>query len=197
MKDEDSYWKYAVLKENKIIISNNSVGVSVPVNLNIVSSQEMISASGLNERLNERMPEVNKSDQAVSQKAGSALGSLQSTGTLKVIVVRVEFPDKKMQVSSNLNYFNQILNSTGGAKDYFAEASYGKLTVNFDISQKVYSLPFSASYYSNPETSLIVNNAMNSANADIDFSQYDAVIVVHAGAGEEITANPFDYWSQR
>ncbi|MFN3739139.1 MAG: M6 family metalloprotease domain-containing protein [Thermodesulfovibrionales bacterium] len=85
--------------------------------------------------------------------------------------------------------------------NYWSEASYGKLQVNITISQKIYILPHSMSYYGDESYSALENliyDSITQADSDIDFSQYDAIFIIHAGAGEETDLNgdtPKDIWS--
>jgi M6 family metalloprotease-like protein len=91
---------------------------------------------------------------------------------------------------------------------YWNENSYGQLTISVDVSPAVYQLPHSTSYYGN-ETSPALENliydgitaAKNDANPATrvpDLSIYDAILIVHAGAGEESDVNDDssnDLWS--
>lgn len=71
---------------------------------------------------------------------------------------------------------------------YWSEVSYGKLTVNISVSSRVYTLPKKMADYGNESYRAIENliyESITSADPDIDFSQYDGILIVHAGAGEE------------
>jgi M6 family metalloprotease-like protein len=86
--------------------------------------------------------------------------------------------------STDYNYW--INKATTRFQQYFAEVSYNNLTVNITVSN-VYTLPNPMCYYgreTDTDLTRLIVNAVNTAN-DINFSQYDAVILVHAGAGEE------------
>ena len=90
---------------------------------------------------------------------------------------------------------------------YWKEASYGLLPLSIDISQKIYQLPHTTVAYGG-ETSATIENliydSVIAALADTDpltkpnFSNYDAVLIVHAGCGEESDVHgdtPGDIWS--
>ncbi len=88
---------------------------------------------------------------------------------------------------------------------YYTETSYGKLTANITVSANVYRLPQPMCYYRDETDagieSLIID-AVTAADNDIDFSPYvspnGAIVIVHAGAGEETDVNsnsPRDIWS--
>jgi M6 family metalloprotease-like protein len=90
---------------------------------------------------------------------------------------------------------------------YWAEASYGKLTITVDVSPVVYRLDRKMSHYGSESNAALENmiyDSVKAAEADanpatrVDFALYDAVLVVHAGAGEEtdVTGNSSnDVWS--
>ena len=90
---------------------------------------------------------------------------------------------------------------------YWNEVSLGKLTITVDVSPVVYRLGRKMSHYgseSNAALENIIFDSVKAAEADanpvtkVDFSLYDAVLVVHAGVGEEtdVTGNSSnDVWS--
>jgi M6 family metalloprotease-like protein len=77
---------------------------------------------------------------------------------------------------------------------YWNEASYGTLAITVDISPVVYRLGRKMSHYGNESSAALENliyDSVTAASADtnpatrIDFTLYDAILVVHAGVGEE------------
>jgi len=90
---------------------------------------------------------------------------------------------------------------------YWNEVSYGLLTVNISVTAKIYRLPQEMGYYGDNDFSFadienLIYDSITAADADIDFSQYvspfGAVLIVHAGAGEESDVDgnsPNDFWS--
>jgi M6 family metalloprotease-like protein len=91
--------------------------------------------------------------------------------------------------------------------EYWKEASYGLLPLSIDVSQKIYQLPHTTVWYGGETAASIENlifDSITAALADTDlsmkptFSNYDAVLIVHAGCGEESDINgdtPGDIWS--
>lgn len=86
---------------------------------------------------------------------------------------------------------------------YYREVSYGLLTIQVDLSSKVYRLPHKMSYYGDESDSALQNliyDSISTASTDtsISFSTYDAVLIIHAGVGEEsnvLGTTPNDIWS--
>ncbi|HET7319603.1 MAG TPA: M6 family metalloprotease domain-containing protein [Nitrospirota bacterium] len=89
---------------------------------------------------------------------------------------------------------------------YWSEASYGALTITVDISPVVYRLGWKMSHYGSESSAALENliyDSVTAAAADanpatrIDFTLYDAILVVHAGVGEEtdIGNSSNDIWS--
>ncbi len=90
--------------------------------------------------------------------------------------------------------------------NYWNEVSYGLLTVTINVSAKVYQLPHVMAHYGNETDAALQNliyDSITTAMTDttvpaIDFTQYDAVLIVHAGAGEEsdvLGDSSNDIWS--
>jgi len=91
--------------------------------------------------------------------------------------------------------------------NYWAEVSYGLLTVTVDISPVVYQLPYAMAHYgseTSPALENLIYDSITTALSDTNpitkptFTNYDAVLIVHAGVGEETdisgtTTN--DIWS--
>jgi M6 family metalloprotease-like protein len=85
--------------------------------------------------------------------------------------------------------------------NYWKEVSYGLLPIQVDISTKVYRLPNVLSYYGSETAAAIQNliyDSIQSAQTDTDFGLYDAVLIIHAGVGQETAPygmTPSDIWS--
>ncbi len=85
--------------------------------------------------------------------------------------------------------------------NYWREVSYGLLPIKVDISSKVYRLPNILSYYGGETVAAIQNliyDSIQAAQTDTNFSLYDAVLIIHAGVGQETAPygiTPNDIWS--
>ena len=131
------------------------------------------------------------------------------TGNPKGLIILVEFSDLKFTSQEGYDaptYFNEMINGenfdifggTGSARQYFADQSGGKFIPDFDVLGPV-TLPEKMVFYGandrygedeNPH--LMVTQAIEILDADIDFSRYDndgdgvidSVYVFYAGQGE-------------
>ena len=139
-----------------------------------------------------------------------------SSETKKGLVILVNFSDKKM--TYKISDFNSMFNDEGYSKnkhigsvrDYFRDQSYGQLIIDFDIVGP-YTLSNPMSYYGENKDQkegedlhpgLMVAEACNKANADVNFSDYDwdddgevdQVYVIYAGYGEASGADDNTVW---
>ncbi|MFC1555501.1 FG-GAP-like repeat-containing protein [candidate division KSB1 bacterium] len=134
---------------------------------------------------------------------------------LRIAAIRVEFQEDEYFLTSgnglfdlsdnpdtllidppphNRTYFRDQLEAM---KRYYARVSNNKLTLSYDVfpagENDAYSLQNEMMYY-NPNTteeeldirlSELLRDAVTAADNDVDFTQYDAVIVFHAGVGSD------------
>jgi immune inhibitor A len=137
-------------------------------------------------------------------------------GTLRVIVVLVEFPDKKMNETKEHYedlFFSKGKVSTGSVYEYYQEVTNGLVTIQGEVSGP-YMLPRPIADYANGEsgtgktepnartmaydTAVIADPAVNFSKYDNDGDGYvDAFVVIHAGEGAEETASKSDIWSHK
>ncbi|HKW50351.1 MAG TPA: M6 family metalloprotease domain-containing protein, partial [Candidatus Eisenbacteria bacterium] len=150
--------------------------------------------------------------------------SAGAIGTFKCVVILLQFSDHP---ADTLNHsaadYQDLLFSVGtrpggSFRDYYREVSRGQ----FDVDGVVigwYTADSLYSYYTNglsgfgvfPKNSQgMVSNAVDRADADIDFSQFDnngpngvpdgfvdGLFVIHAGPGAEETGSGSDMWSHK
>jgi len=84
-------------------------------------------------------------------------------------------------------YFDHLMQDV---TDYYTNVSGGEFTLNFTVYPRTVNLPhpmwFFGDHPDNGEQPvLMARDVVDSLDAEIDFSLYDTVILVHAGAGEE------------
>lgn len=138
------------------------------------------------------------------------------TGIVRVIVVLVDFNDKKMETDKS--HFEELFFSvgslsTGSVRDYYREVSQGKVDIDGQVVGP-YRLPEAYSQYTNgasgtgsafPNARTMARDAAIAADPEVNFAEYDndgdgfvdAFIVIHAGTGGEMTGSPGDIWSHK
>ena len=144
-------------------------------------------------------------------------------GSRKALVLLVDFADKA--ATQTQGHFNDMLFSTGSyatgsMRDFYREASYGKLDVIGEVSGTGgptigwYRAPQPKSYYTNNDFGFgdhprnaqkLVEDIIDLAASQVNFAQYDndgdgivdALIIIAAGSGGEATGNKGDFWSHK
>ncbi len=128
--------------------------------------------------------------------------------TLRVLALQVQFADSLMggQPGSNRTavrdsawFANELMHT----EQYFRGASRNRFTFQWTLEDSLYSLPNGMGYYGadSKEEERVVELAqtlIDLADANVDFSQYDHVFIIHAGAGQETDINadsPNQIWS--
>lgn len=150
----------------------------------------------------------------------SVYASFPTEGTIRSVVILVEFSDVQFIIPSPNEAFTRLLNEpgysenggTGSARDYFIENSYGAFTPTFDVYGP-YRLEKTEAYYGgngsqgsdvNPEQ-MIIDACNAAANAGVDFSLYDMdndgmidnVFVYYAGYNEAEGGGAGTIWPHR
>jgi immune inhibitor A len=135
------------------------------------------------------------------------------TGHLMVLMLCVDFTNVKHSSSHTVLYEKGLGDSpTNSMATYYAEASYGKLTLSADCfgwynstkSMDSYGAP-SGGDKDNPLLYQLVTEAIQAADPYVDFSRYDQdgdgyvdyLMVVHAGNDEAMSGQANDIWSER
>lgn len=136
------------------------------------------------------------------------------TDTLKAIVILVDFSDNIGDTP--IAHYDSILSSCGcypygSMRDYYLEVSYNDIEfITTIVGWFRMSQPYS--YYTNGNYGFgsypmnaqrMVEEAVWAADSCVDFSEFDnnndgfidALFVVHAGPGAEVTGSVYDIWS--
>jgi M6 family metalloprotease-like protein len=124
-------------------------------------------------------------------------------GTIRVLVLAVSFRD----VSPILSIAELRQEWFGTVSAYYHEASFGKLKIEGDV-YGWYKLPYTQSHYGldchaiNDANCSGINQSWKIANdtiplveKDVNFSNYDYYVFLHAGAGQETSLRNDDIWS--
>ncbi|MCH7548147.1 MAG: hypothetical protein IH969_01190, partial [Candidatus Krumholzibacteriota bacterium] len=112
--------------------------------------------------------------------------------TLRVIAFQVQFADSLMggQPGSHrpeLRDSTWFANELAHLRDYYRGASRGRMELDWELDGTLYTLPKGMGFYGDDrfEEIRVVELAQTliaSADASIDFSRYDHVFIIHAGA---------------
>jgi immune inhibitor A len=139
-------------------------------------------------------------------------------GTVRVVVILVDFSDKAMTATGS--HFHDLFFSSGvlphgSVKEYYTEVTNGLVTLDGDVLGP-YRMPQTLAWYANGNYGIgkgpgdfrspqLAYDAAVAADPHVNFAPYDndgngfvdAFIVVHAGPGAEVTGNSGDIWSHK
>ncbi len=154
---------------------------------------------------------------AESTIRAAALERAPLRGTVRVLVVLVDFPDKAMK-RTTAERMQQLFFSTselehGSVREYFTDVSRRKIKIDGQVVGP-YTMPRPLTDYvgsengtqgTQPNARTLADDALTACVDDVDLSPYDndgngyvdAFIVVHAGRGAEQTGKPEDIWSHK
>ncbi|UCH82780.1 MAG: T9SS type A sorting domain-containing protein [Candidatus Latescibacterota bacterium] len=127
-------------------------------------------------------------------------GAAAVDDTLTLIGIQVQFADSLMggQEGSrregqprDSTYFANTLKHTS---QYFDGASRQLFTLSWEVTDKIYTMPENMGYYGDDAYEDVrvvemMQTVIDSADDDIDFSRYETVMLIHAGAGQETDIN--------
>jgi len=141
-------------------------------------------------------------------------------GSRKALVILIDFPDyaaNRSQSDINNMLFSDGTYPTGSMRDFYQEISYNTLDVTGTVSGAGggwYRAPNPKTYYANGNFGFgdyphnaqkLVEDAIDLAAPFVNFADYDndndgivdALIVIAAGSGAEVTGNVNDLWSHK
>ncbi len=115
-----------------------------------------------------------------------------------ILALRVEFsdvqfdlvPDFPDSLAHDKEFYERLLFHNAS---YWQDASHGEYVLtedNYTVWDEVISLPNTMAYYGNDDLQIervceMVVDLVNAVDDDIDFNNFDALIIIHAGAGQE------------
>ncbi|MEZ7890454.1 MAG: M6 family metalloprotease domain-containing protein [Candidatus Wallbacteria bacterium] len=137
--------------------------------------------------------------------------ALAPKGNLKVLALMCDFqPDNDPLTTGDgtMKSTNaEIQSAMSKFTDYYKTVSYNALNVSVDVSNKVYRVSKVMSYYgesyeSSAKLRELINEVFELSKNDINFANYDSIMLVHAGCGQEsdvanggVGDTPNDIWS--
>ena len=161
-------------------------------------------------------PDVFPLGTPLSAIRNAALERAPLRGTVRVIVVLVDFSDKHM--TQTQAHFRDLFFSTGviptkSVREYYTEVTHGLIDLQGDVVGP-FRLPLTMAQYAHgasgiggvaPNAQTMALDAIIASDPTVNFTPFDndgngfvdAFIVVHAGGGAEQTGNPGDIWSHK
>ncbi len=156
--------------------------------------------------------------QRLAQKQGGIAAGLSHgtdvvyPATVKILLLKVDFPADTTTTTTGTGEWTDCTASCNGNPDYwvdqdkqhmvdyYTEVSGGLLTLQVDVSPTVYRMPNPMASYGHSDSLVpnLVRDAVAAADPHVNFGRYDAILIVHAGSGEESDLNgdsPDDIWS--
>ena len=128
---------------------------------------------------------------------------LAPSGSQPAIVLCVEFTN--VNHTKTKNEIQDVVFSR--VSHYYQENSYNKISLAGDVS-RWYQMNKTVGAYGrdglsiddpngdgSPDSWILIQEAIDAADSEIDFSKYSYVMVLHAGSGQETSGNPNDLWS--
>jgi M6 family metalloprotease-like protein len=127
-----------------------------------------------------------------------------------VLVLRVQFSDKAFQstpaypdsLAHDRAYFERWMLQLG---DFYLNASHNAYQFNYDVIDAVFTMPNTMAYYgddtselNDARSALMLQELIQMADDTIDYNDYDAIVVFHAGPGQESDINDIrtgELWS--
>ncbi len=120
------------------------------------------------------------------------LQPLSTTGgpvRLRILAIRVDFEDQVMD--STEAYFQRLLLFKS---EHYAQSSGGRLILEPTLAPRVYRMPQTMAYYGDDDSLglrqvILAYDAVQAADADVDYADFDQVVMFHAGPGQESDVN--------
>lgn len=171
---------------------------------------------GLNDGVNVPPDEAMLGFAPSALRAGRVALSPELRGTVRVIVVLVDFSDKPMRIPRK--HFQDLFFSLGtiptkSVREYYQEVTHGLIDIQGDVvgpfrlpkTLKTYAGGASGMGAGSPNAQTMARDALLAANPTVDFTPYDndgngyvdAFVVIHAGQGAEVTGNANEIWSHK
>ena len=216
VRDNRGYFVYARLQDGQLtpteLVAHDAGERTV---------QEVSFLAGMEKLTSPQMPEATKrvklAVQARQQAALAAPNKTVKYENFRGLVILAEFNDKKFSREDYKEIINDMINKegysgydnqgyTGSVRDYFSDNSNGKFKPQFDIVGP-YDIDYSQyDAQGTDNANALVTSAVNAANADVNYKDYDRdndgfvdlVYVIFAGSGSHMNGNDARlFWPHR
>ncbi|MEI6767253.1 MAG: M6 family metalloprotease domain-containing protein [Bacteroidota bacterium] len=202
----DKYYVYAIKDINGNLVSSNVTAH----NEGQRSAAENVFLSSISKGLEFSNSQIKAKLENYRFKTKSSKSGFPPSGNPNFLVILMQFPDRaftnaQADIDSMMNEVGY--NGIGSFNDYHYENSFGKLDVATTVVGP-YTAAHNAVYYGSNTPSddanvgELITEAVNAANADVDYNDFDndsdgevdAVYIIYAGEGEANSGNPDDIW---
>ena len=211
VKDDRGYYVYAELKDGQL-----KATAQVAHDLAERSASEQAFLADVKKyQTPEMTAEMAEMKALVKQEQQKALRSHRaaSYNNFKGLLILVEFNDRSFSREDYKNILSEMVNKegytgyddqsyTGSVRDYFSDNSLGKFSPQFDVvgPYKINYSQYDSNGTSNSRT--ILNAAVNAADADVNFADYDCdkdgyvdlVFFMVAGYSSSYSGNDSRLW---
>lgn len=225
LKNKAGYFVYAMkdpegnMVESSVIATDISKRDSEMVRFLSKIPKRLSFSSVQMKKMNETVKRRNATSITNIKKSGAVSGKKGNvTGNRKVLVILVDFSDKKFTKSRedvdmliNQNGYS-LDGAMGSVNDFFREASSGQLNITGDVVGP-YTLSHDMAYYgknidgygNDINARDMAKEAVVLADADVDFSEYDSdkdgvtdgIHILYAGYGEEAGGGSDCIWAHK
>ncbi|HOL81977.1 MAG TPA: M6 family metalloprotease domain-containing protein [Ignavibacteriales bacterium] len=209
--DNNGILKYATLDEDKNLVPSNIIANEIYQR----TDEEKVFLNSIQPYLSYSPQQVNLKKQLFKIQDVKIKKSFPSKGNHKLLMILIDFPDIKAKISKTA--FENLMNQNkyggiGSFKDYYLSQSFGQLNITTDV-YGWYTAKYNHDYYGKEENGshdsqpyALAREAVDAAyNDGVNFANYDndkdgnldAVMIIHAGYGQEAGAPSTTIWSHR
>src|SRR5574344_1812959 len=207
LKNNEGMYVYATKDSRDNLIPSSYIAA----NTNERSSEDIAFLSTTRTDLRYSSNQVSSMKNAWIQKNGTIHTKYTTTGTVKLLVILVSFSDLPFTYT-NQNFQDLVkqhnYNNYGSVKDFYLQNSDSIFTMDIDVVGP-FTLPNTMAYYGGNSSSMgsqyFVRDAINAADASVNFADYDndgdgyvdAIHIIFAGTPESSTGNANEIWPHR
>jgi immune inhibitor A len=135
----------------------------------------------------------------------------QTRGVSRLLMLAIEFTNVKHDLVHNTSFLDGLGDGPNSLNTYYYNASFGRMNVS-SACWGWYNSSRTMQYFGTPSGNNqdsqyldgLITEAVNAANAEVDFSQYDQnsdgwvdnLLIVHAGDDQATSGNANDIWSE-
>ncbi|MCH5310771.1 MAG: M6 family metalloprotease domain-containing protein [Prevotella sp.] len=209
VKDSRGYYVYAALEDGKLVPT-----AQVAHEVDARTAEEKAYLQELKKYMAPKMTRPaaeEKQAEEIRRAKAQAKAARYDYNNFKGLIILVQFNDKSFSRTDYKDIITDMVNKedytgyanqsfTGSVRDYFSDNSNGKFQPHFDVAGP-YTVNYSQ-YAGGNQYMSIINAALNAADADVNFKDYDGdnngvvdmVYFIVAGNGANYVGNDERLW---